>query len=111
VVHELGTYRVARHRDTVGSVGIAPRTLPFTAFNPSIRYFRHAISLDEHRAKFKANYYHPQHPDDKEGVKPGETPRSNQHNDGRTETDVLEVWFAGCHCGNFLLVLMRHAWS
>ncbi|KAF8481731.1 hypothetical protein DFH94DRAFT_732636 [Russula ochroleuca] len=107
--------------DTVCSVGIVPRTLPFTASNTSIRYFRHAISLDEHRAKFKANYYHLRHPEDEKGIKPGEMPRSNQrfphyhrknhqhhhksrmhsdeeYDDGLTETNVLEVWFAGCHC-------------
>jgi hypothetical protein len=97
----------------------------------SVRYFRHAISLDEHRAKFKANYYHLRNPEDQKGTKLGEMPRSNQrhphyrklsspschhkdsssyeeeHSDthAHTETDVLEVWFAGCHCGNFLLVL------
>ncbi|KAE8244078.1 hypothetical protein A4X13_0g6826 [Tilletia indica] len=40
--------------DTVASVGVIPRTLPFsTGTNESIRYFRHAIALDERRAKFK----------------------------------------------------------
>jgi uncharacterized protein (DUF2235 family) len=132
-----------RRRDTVSSVGIVPRTLPFTASSTSIRYFRHAISLDEHRAKFKANYYHLQRPDDQKGTKPGEMPRSNQcnwrsylHNkchkdkvlsdegyyDGPTvtATDVLEVWFSGCHSGNssclsvMYLVLTsccRHWWG
>jgi uncharacterized protein (DUF2235 family) len=134
MTHELGTYRIVRRRDTVCSVGIVPRTLPFTASNTSIRYFRHAISLDEHRAKFKANYYHLRHPEDEKGIKPGEMPRSNQrfphyhrknhqhhhksrmhsdeeYDDGLTETNVLEVWFAGCHCGNFLLVSTLHICS
>jgi uncharacterized protein (DUF2235 family) len=117
-----------RRRDTVCSVGIVPpsHTLPFTKSNTSIRYFRHALSLDEHRAKFKANYYHLRKPDDEKGIKPGEMPWSNHrfphyhrknhehhhkstlndedYDDGHTETDVKEVWFAGCHCGNFLLV-------
>ena len=126
----------ARHRDTVSSVGIVPRTLPFTASSTSIRYFRHAISLDEHRAKFKANYYHLQHPDNQMGTKPGEMPRSNlsrypnkyhkdkvlpdeEYDDGHTETDVLEVWFAGCHSGNssylnvmdLVLTFCRHWWG
>ncbi|PBK63035.1 hypothetical protein ARMSODRAFT_1088822 [Armillaria solidipes] len=43
--------------DTVDSVGIVPRRLPFTTSNTIIRTFRHAISLDEHRAKFKANLW------------------------------------------------------
>jgi hypothetical protein len=89
-------------RDTVCSVGIVPRTLPFTDSNTS-RYFRHAISLDEHRAKFKANHYRFQRSDDEKGIKPGENEES--YDGGRTETDVKEVWFAGCHRGNFLLFL------
>ncbi|KAI0253198.1 hypothetical protein BJV78DRAFT_1372674 [Lactifluus subvellereus] len=113
--------------DTVCSVGFAGRTLPFTASNTAVRYFRHAVSLDEHRAKFKANYFHLLNPDDTKGTKPGEMPRSNQlerhpfyhsshrhhhlhhhhkdkkqaeeeYDDRPWETDVLEVWFAGCHC-------------
>jgi uncharacterized protein (DUF2235 family) len=125
VTHELAPN--ARRRDTVCSVGIVPHTLPFTASNTSIRYFRHAISLDEHRAKFKANHYHLRRSDDKKGIKPGEMPQSNQrfphyhrknhqhhhkskfdeeaYDEGHKETDVKEVWFSGCHCGNFLLVL------
>ncbi|KAK0484101.1 hypothetical protein EDD18DRAFT_1361944 [Armillaria luteobubalina] len=43
--------------DTVDSVGLVPRRLPFTASNTIIRTFRHALSLDEHRAKFKANLW------------------------------------------------------
>ncbi|KAI0003870.1 hypothetical protein BJV74DRAFT_490807 [Russula compacta] len=96
--------------DTVCSLGILPRTLPFTASNTAVRYFRHAISLDEHRAKFKANHWHLLNPEDKKGTRLGEVPRSNQrHNSsasqaeeefytGPTKTDVLEVWFAGVHC-------------
>ncbi|RXW23141.1 hypothetical protein EST38_g2693 [Candolleomyces aberdarensis] len=41
--------------DTVNSVGIIPRRLPFTTSNTIVRTFRHAIALDERRAKFKAN--------------------------------------------------------
>jgi len=101
--------------DTVSSVGLVPRTLPFTASNTAIRYFRHAISLDEHRAKFTANYYHITPPEDLKGTKLGEMPRSNhrhphfhRHHKGKSPsedyerehvgTDALEVWFAGCHC-------------
>jgi len=53
----------------VSSVGvIAGRTLPFTNSNGAIKTFRHALSLDEHRAKFRANYYHRPAPN-KEAVK------------------------------------------
>jgi len=112
-------------RDTVCSVGLVPHTLPFTASNTAIRYFRHAISLDERRANFKANYYHLTPPEDQKGIKLGEMPRSNhrhphfhrRHDHHRkvkslcqkeyerdydhVETDALEVWFAGSHCGKF----------
>ena len=139
VTVSLETYRIARLRDTVCSVGIVSRTLPFTASNASIRYFRHTISLDEHRAKFQASHYLRQEKPQK-GTK-GEMPRSNERHpfyyrmlphhrdrneskmqyakeydlddDGRPkfETDAKEVWFAGCHDGNFSLVSTKHAWS
>ncbi|KAF5309618.1 hypothetical protein D9611_013957 [Ephemerocybe angulata] len=43
--------------DTVNSVGIIPRRLPFSTSNNIVRNFRHAIALDERRAKFKANMW------------------------------------------------------
>lgn len=120
------------HRDTVCSVGLIPRTLPFTSSNSAIKTFRHALSLDEHRAKFKANHYQrPTEEEIKRGVQPGEMPKAGhrtltpksriglgkkrsssqeqeQHERDfsaedahHSETDVLEVWFAGCHCGEF----------
>jgi uncharacterized protein (DUF2235 family) len=45
------------NRDTVDSVGIIPKRLPFTTSNTIVRTFRHAVSLDERRAKFKANLW------------------------------------------------------
>ena len=105
----------SRCRETVFSVGVIPHHLPFTRSNTSIRHFRHAISLDEHRAKFQPNYFHRLTDSDHEGTKPGDMPRSNQHRpfyySGHhykahteeekdvTRPDVREVWFAGCHCG------------
>lgn len=51
-VHFLGCW------DTVASVGFIPRILPFAKTNNrSVRYFRHALALDERRAKFKANHW------------------------------------------------------
>jgi len=116
--------------DTVCSVGIFPKRRPFVSNNNAIRFFRHAISLDERRAKFKANHYNrPTRDEEKLGVLLGEMPKStgtrsamaqflrqrksrtdeqeahdkdeqehesnHQHN---MDTNVLEVWFAGCHC-------------
>ncbi|CAK5266860.1 unnamed protein product [Mycena citricolor] len=43
--------------DTVNSVGLIPKRLPFTTSNTIVRTFRHALSLDERRAKFKANLW------------------------------------------------------
>lgn len=104
--------------DTVCSVGLIPRTLPFTSSNTAIRTFRHALSLDEHRAKFKANHYnYPTEEEGKLGTQPGDMPKSGAKKRWATKktktdyeaqfaaqefhnhkTDVLEVWFAGCHC-------------
>ncbi|KAF8885707.1 hypothetical protein CPB84DRAFT_1850310 [Gymnopilus junonius] len=45
--------------ETVASVGvIMGKTLPFTNSNNSIKTFRQALSLDEHRAKFRPTTYH-----------------------------------------------------
>ena len=104
-------------RDTVCSSGMIPYTLPLMVSNTSLRYFRHALSLDERRARFKANYWHRLKDSNQKGTKIGEMPRSNQRhphnhsshdhdhkmslkeNHGPSTTDVREVWFAGCHSG------------
>ncbi|KAI0801922.1 hypothetical protein BC629DRAFT_153777 [Irpex lacteus] len=50
--------------DTVASVGLLmSKTLPFTTTNTTIKTFRHALSLDERRAKFLPNLYHRLSPD------------------------------------------------
>lgn len=51
-VHFLGCF------DSVSSVGFIPRTLPMssTPWNKAT-YFRHALALDEHRAKFKVKQF------------------------------------------------------
>ncbi|KAI0319544.1 hypothetical protein OF83DRAFT_772062 [Amylostereum chailletii] len=125
--------------DTVASVGLIAHRLPFTASNKAVRFFRHAISLDEHRAKFMSNHWQPSSQEDHNlGVSDDAMPRSNRlegpprvhpehafhhhesgaHGKGKLkeaermydsleadaterhnwETDVLEVYFAGCHC-------------
>ncbi|KAJ3795996.1 hypothetical protein GGU11DRAFT_686682 [Lentinula aff. detonsa] len=113
--------------DTVGSVGIIPKRLPFTSSNTSVRCFRHALSLDEHRARFVPSLwdhslpnrqYMKKHMSFKFGVPRGAMPKSNRlfkkqlHDKSSptttpdqspsapsgTPTDVEEVWFAGCHC-------------
>jgi len=120
--------------DTVSSVGLIPKRLPFVSSNSAIRYFRHALSLDERRAKFKANHYNrPSDEANNLGVKLGDMPKSAVPTSSRflnivppkrtksqaereeeqqdseeaqfdiqdthsLDTDILEVWFAGCHC-------------
>ncbi|KAF9473886.1 hypothetical protein BDN70DRAFT_937075 [Pholiota conissans] len=101
--------------DTVGSVGVIPKRLPFTTFNIHVKNFRHALALDEHRIRFKPNFFNrPTHDEMALGLKWGELHRLhqkphkrksmreleqqyNQHG-GQHYTDVEEVWFSGCHC-------------
>ncbi|CAE6511368.1 unnamed protein product [Rhizoctonia solani] len=64
--------------DTVGSLGaIIPQTLPYINYNPSIRIFRHALALDEHRANF--------------------VPSPWDHARTTPDQNVREVWFRGQH--------------
>ncbi|KZS92263.1 hypothetical protein SISNIDRAFT_429504 [Sistotremastrum niveocremeum HHB9708] len=105
--------------DTVASVGVlSSKELPFAASNRAIRVFRHALSLDERRVKFKTSHFHnppkiSDHTEDRikahqitgslsqddalrgKRVDPNATATRNKK---RPETDALEVWFAGCHC-------------
>ncbi|KAJ6585647.1 hypothetical protein B0H19DRAFT_1110361 [Mycena capillaripes] len=106
--------------DTVNAVGFIPKRLPFTMSNNIVRTFRHAVSLDERRAKFKPNLWN--RPNDKEKLLSISDQKRNQQanakaaathwtkktsqrmmerhysRDRTQETDVEEVWFAGCHC-------------
>jgi hypothetical protein len=115
-VEFLGTW------DTVSSVGIIPRYLPFVKSNTHVRYFRHALSLDERRVRFKPSLWmHPSLKEQALGLQKGDMPRSEpkypEHRKSQHElkrqhvrevkrryaamdepTDVEEVWFAGCHC-------------
>lgn len=128
-------------RDTVDSVGLIPRHVPFTKYNACVKTFRHAIALDERRVKFKANLYdrlsnelsanadfsiHRLHDQNELAKKRAQKlwgrVRSSlravtavtksedkkytmaqklqeEYTDKSKETDVLEVWFAGCHTG------------
>jgi uncharacterized protein (DUF2235 family) len=65
--------------DTVSSVGWIenPVRLPYTSNNPDIEIGRHAIAIDERRAFFRANLWHPSSTG---GPK-----------------DIKQVWFPGVH--------------
>ncbi|KAH9081493.1 hypothetical protein EDB83DRAFT_550270 [Lactarius deliciosus] len=81
--------------DTVASTGING-SLPFAGANTTIRVFRHALALDEHRVNFIADYYHRTSEDEEGKVSnvPGNASKTTPH---KFVTDVKEVWFAGCH--------------
>jgi uncharacterized protein (DUF2235 family)/membrane protease YdiL (CAAX protease family) len=82
--------------DTVSSV-ITPRpdrfylpslqTLPYTRSNPSVRTFRHAISIDERRRLFRLNHW--------------KDPQPFQPDPARKDLtipqDIRQVWFGGVH--------------
>ncbi|KAF7987009.1 hypothetical protein HWV62_101 [Athelia sp. TMB] len=139
--------------DTVASVGvILKKNLPFTTANSAVKTFRHALSLDERRAKFQPNLYHRPSPNPtkdpqraspnisrvgtklsfsqfghrglgsrlseqgadlkkrlsltkRQDDKRASASSADEHladsmpsyNSEGADTDVLEVWFAGCH--------------
>ena len=69
-------------------MGLIPRRLPFTTSNTIVRTFRHAIALDERRAKFKANLWNrPNEKEAKLGIK-GQKPDVSEHSqNGRSFND------------------------
>jgi uncharacterized protein (DUF2235 family) len=71
-VHFMGIW------DTVSSLGWAydPKTFPNTQKMQHVRVIRHALALDERRAKFRTN-------------------RVESVSD--VQQDIQEVWFGGCH--------------
>uniref|UniRef100_A0A060TIY0 ARAD1D50578p n=1 Tax=Blastobotrys adeninivorans TaxID=409370 RepID=A0A060TIY0_BLAAD len=94
--------------DCVASVGFIPRTLPLSSTRTSwIQHFRHAISLDERRAKFKVCRWQQDSLDNCDDEESGyvhklhqlkkKTRRKRKIEEHHVPNDVLEVWFAGCH--------------
>ncbi|EME45008.1 hypothetical protein DOTSEDRAFT_52406 [Dothistroma septosporum NZE10] len=79
--------------DSVGSIGFIPRKLPLSS-TPTNRavHFRHAMALDERRAKFKVCRYQQKA---STGWKVLAEEKKAEKDDA--STDVLEVWFSGCH--------------
>ncbi|KAF7339199.1 hypothetical protein MVEN_01997300 [Mycena venus] len=79
--------------DSVNSVGMVDNIkLAYTANNSIVHTFRHAVALDERRAKFKQYMWGPK--------KPAVAANAQPHGDNgpSVATHVEEVWFAGCHC-------------
>ncbi|KZS92210.1 hypothetical protein SISNIDRAFT_429451 [Sistotremastrum niveocremeum HHB9708] len=102
--------------DTVASVGLIPRSLPFATSSHAIHTMRQALSLDERRAKFKPSHFHNPPPISDEtkrkikatqigetlaqqDSKSGKTTTAEEADDGlqRGKPDIKEVWFAGGH--------------
>ncbi|KAL4252467.1 hypothetical protein ABKN59_002783 [Abortiporus biennis] len=104
--------------DTVASVGLLPKYLPFVHENTGIRYLRHALALDERRVKFLPQFcVDPPKPKIDEPTPNPSYTQANFHRHAperaRTLTkayedlvnsrntvgksDVQEVWFAGVH--------------
>ena len=94
------------HRDTVSSVGIIPRQLPCSSSNYAVKTFRHALALDERRARFRPSIWNEpiargvELEDDPIATPRGDTPRDDwvYEPPARSFTDVKEVWFAGWYC-------------
>jgi hypothetical protein len=109
--------------DTVQSVGLVPKHLPFSGSNNAIVHFRHALSLDEHRVKFipffctgkpkrDATDSKASQPDDAASQNHRHKVERRQHSEGSQaeeyenhvnaltgpDSDVEEVFFAGAHC-------------
>ncbi|KAK0099256.1 hypothetical protein ONS96_008490 [Cadophora gregata f. sp. sojae] len=89
--------------DCVSSVGFFPRKLPFgKSPTNSIMWFRHAMALDEHRAKFKICQY--QHSDPAAGQNGGiggleEGKREMVRRKGREQAGWVRRVFGGCFGG------------
>jgi hypothetical protein len=83
--------------------------LPFSNANTTIKTFRHALAFDERRARFQSNAWMSyENAESTGGGKLKATGRSKKELELSTEkcpngarTDVKEVWFAGCHSGQF----------
>ncbi|KAF8664834.1 hypothetical protein AX16_000675 [Volvariella volvacea WC 439] len=90
--------------DTVSAVGIIPRSLPHSTYNNGVKVFRHALALDEQRARFRPSVW-----GEPVGAREelDEEPQVTLRGPGVTADewvydppdvpDIKEVWFAGCH--------------
>lgn len=78
--------------DTVSSIATGLRSVTFGS-KDAIRTFRHALSLDERRVKFKPSLYLDFMP------VPNEELYFGRRGGNSRKTDVLEVWFVGTHAG------------
>ncbi|KAF9006968.1 hypothetical protein BDQ17DRAFT_251332 [Cyathus striatus] len=92
--------------DTVSSVGIIPQSHPFTSVNYAIKTFRHALALDERRARFRPNTWNEptlEREQELDVDEPVLLPVKETRDEwvykppNRDVADVKEVWFTGAH--------------
>ncbi|TFK64441.1 hypothetical protein BDN72DRAFT_901547 [Pluteus cervinus] len=88
--------------DTVSSIDLIPRTLPFSTSNDGVVTFRHALALDERRARFRPSLWGEPlgrreilDDDPKINYRSPNTPRDEWNFEPLPITNVKEVWFAG----------------
>ncbi|KAJ3528507.1 hypothetical protein NM688_g7989 [Phlebia brevispora] len=102
--------------ETVASVGTIPQYLPFISEDDGIRYLRHGLSLDERRVKFLPTFCVDPREKEEEaqissakpsngGASPEKEMEDRFNKADRTKTDVLQVWFAGVHTGEYPIYL------
>ena len=93
----------------MSSVGIIPRSHPHTSVNYAVKTFRHALALDERRARFRPKTWYEAtverelelDVDEPDFAQRGKTPRDDWTYKPlkRDFADVEEVWFSGKTCG------------
>jgi uncharacterized protein (DUF2235 family) len=89
----------------LSSVGIIPRSHPYTSVNYAVKTFRHALALDECRARFRPKTWYEATLEQELQLdvdEPDPVPRGNISRDDwvytpskRDAVDVEEVWFSG----------------
>ena len=88
-------------------MGIIPRSYPYTSVNYAVKTFRHALALDERRARFRPNVWTEPTLDRQQDLdfddpevefppqKMSEREQWEYNAPERDFVDVEEVWFAG----------------
>ncbi|THH21235.1 hypothetical protein EW146_g311 [Bondarzewia mesenterica] len=115
-VHFVGAWY--SERDTVSSIGPFSRiSLPFASFSDNVKFYRHALALDEHRVRFVAEYLDERtgmeelqaekklrsvQSDQTSGESDDALPSHSSIHQMRRPTDgskpkIKEVWFVGSH--------------
>ncbi|KDQ51440.1 hypothetical protein JAAARDRAFT_211072 [Jaapia argillacea MUCL 33604] len=91
--------------DTVSSVGVIPRVLPYSSSCYGVKVFRHALALDERRARFRPSIWGEPRANEEmldrpipDTLRPANVSRDEWVYDPPVDhLDIKEVWFSGCH--------------